>query len=100
MPNTYKKGSERRRSKRKKAEFIVTDGGSIQEESYYLNVPCLVMRKKTERLEGIDANAYLSEFDSVKIKYFIEHYQEFSCNYRTPGESPSSKIADYLAQYA
>ncbi|MEP1727168.1 MAG: UDP-N-acetylglucosamine 2-epimerase, partial [Marinobacter sp.] len=35
-----------------RARFLVTDGGSNQEESSYLGLPCLVMRKGTERKEG------------------------------------------------
>jgi UDP-N-acetylglucosamine 2-epimerase (non-hydrolysing) len=35
------------------AVFVVTDGGSIQEESLILGIPCIVMRKSTERTEGI-----------------------------------------------
>lgn len=84
----------------KRAEFVVTDGGSIQEESYYLNVPCLVMRKKTERLEGIGANVYLSEFCPDRIRYFLEHYREFSGSDSVLAESPSSKIVDHLQKYA
>jgi UDP-N-acetylglucosamine 2-epimerase len=83
-----------------KAEFIITDGGSIQEESFYLNVPCLVMRKKTERLEGIGANVYLSEFDSGRIDFFIERYREFSNKDQVFNKNPSSRIVDYLQKYA
>ena len=84
----------------RKAEFVITDGGSIQEESYYLNIPCLVMRKKTERLEGIGANVYLSEFNPEKISFFLEHYREFSGSARVLTESPSAKIVDHLEKYA
>ena len=33
----------------KKAEFIITDSGGIQEETSFLSVPCLTMRDNTER---------------------------------------------------
>jgi UDP-N-acetylglucosamine 2-epimerase len=60
------------------ADFVVTDGGSIQEESYYLGKPCLLMRKRTERDEGIGANVMISEFDSEKIDRFITQWKEFA----------------------
>ncbi|HHX81694.1 MAG TPA: hypothetical protein GX696_01765 [Pseudomonadaceae bacterium] len=37
----------------KGAEYVITDGGSNQEECFYLGKPCLLMRKATERDEGV-----------------------------------------------
>lgn len=54
------------------AELVVTDGGSIQEESFFLGVPCLVMRTKTERVEGLGENVYLSGFDAEKTARFFD----------------------------
>jgi UDP-N-acetylglucosamine 2-epimerase (non-hydrolysing) len=53
------------------ADFVVTDGGSIQEETYFLGVPCLIMRSKTERVEGLGENAYLAEFDQGQVEHFF-----------------------------
>ncbi|MCC0681591.1 UDP-N-acetylglucosamine 2-epimerase (non-hydrolyzing) [Clostridioides sp. ES-S-0005-03] len=39
----------------KKAYMIMTDSGGIQEEAPSLGKPVLVLRKKTERIEGIEA---------------------------------------------
>ena len=33
--------------------YIVTDGGSIQEESLVFKKPCVILRKRTERQEGL-----------------------------------------------
>jgi UDP-N-acetylglucosamine 2-epimerase (non-hydrolysing) len=52
------------------ADFVVTDGGSIQEESSYLGLPCLLMRRATERQEGLGDNVVLSNFDSETIGAF------------------------------
>lgn len=35
------------------SRFILTDGGSIQEESLALKKPCIILRMKTERIEGL-----------------------------------------------
>lgn len=38
-----------------RAYFIITDSGGVQEEAPSLGKPVLVMRDKTERIEGVDA---------------------------------------------
>lgn len=45
------------------AKFILTDGGSIQEEASYLNKPCLILRNRTERIDGLGKNAILGTWD-------------------------------------
>ena len=51
-----------------KAHLILTDSGGIQEEAPSLGKPVLVMRKKTERTEGIEAGtAKLIGTDTEKI---------------------------------
>ena len=54
------------------AQFLISDGGSNQEESSYLDIPCLLMRQKTERDEGMGTNVVLSEYDPACIQSFLE----------------------------
>lgn len=51
---------------------LVTDGGSNQEESAYMGLPCLLMRKETERTEGLDANVQLSGLDARQVDTFVQ----------------------------
>jgi len=81
------------------ADFIVTDGGSIQEECYYLNKPCLVMRSKTERIEGLGENVQLIEFDPNKIDFFLENYSSFKRKEFEEEISPSDIIVDNLSPW-
>ena len=37
---------------------MITDSGGIQEETTYLGVPCLTIRKNTERPITVDLGAY------------------------------------------
>ncbi|WP_353618385.1 UDP-N-acetylglucosamine 2-epimerase [Paracidovorax avenae] len=55
------------------AEYVVTDGGSNQEECYYLGKPCLILRNVTERTEGLGENAVLSKLDEATIDRFLEN---------------------------
>lgn len=82
-----------------KANFLITDGGSNQEESSYLGLPCLVMRRATERVEGIGSNVVLADYSDEVIGRFFNHLED----YRKPGsmglESPSEIIVQHLEPF-
>jgi UDP-N-acetylglucosamine 2-epimerase (non-hydrolysing) len=81
------------------SEFVITDGGSIQEECFFLNKPCLIMRSKTERDEGIGENALLSNFDAQRINAFITHYQDYQRHVDPTTLHPSASIVENLHNY-
>ncbi len=81
-------------------DFVVTDGGSIQEESSYLGVPCLLLRRATERQEGLGESAVLSLLDPDVIRAFARDPQ---AHRRPPALSqhhPSDVIVDSVARFA
>jgi len=80
------------------AEYIIADGGSIQEETYYLNKPFLILRERTERIYGLKSTAYLSLLESDKIDYFIDNYKKFAIKEKISKTSPSKSIVDILLQ--
>jgi len=45
------------------ADCVMTDGGSIQEECSYFNIPCIILRSSTERDDGLGRNAILASYD-------------------------------------
>jgi UDP-N-acetylglucosamine 2-epimerase (non-hydrolysing) len=52
----------------KRAYFIISDSGGVQEEAPALSVPVLVIRRETERPEAVAAGAVKlvgTEFDSI-----------------------------------
>lgn len=53
------------------AERVVTDSGGLQEECGFLEIPCLVHRKATERFDGIGDTARLSMWEIGAIEEFI-----------------------------
>ena len=80
------------------ADFIITDGGSIQEEAFYLDVPCLVMRTETERTEGIGNNVRLGQFDRPTIQAFSRDFQTLKRGIRVCNERPSEVILKVLVE--
>ncbi len=70
----------------RRADFVFTGSGSIQAESPYPGVPCLLLRKATEREEGPGANAGLSNHDRRVIRDFTLH---FDAHRQEPTETPN-----------
>lgn len=80
-----------------RCEFVVTDGGSIQEESYYLGKPCLLLRKKTERMEGIRHNVVLGECSLESADQFLQNYPNLAhTRNKFEANRPSEEIISYL----
>lgn len=54
-------------------KYLITDGGSIQEESLIFNKPCVLLRRKTERQEGLFTGInFLTKLDVVYSKKIID----------------------------
>jgi UDP-N-acetylglucosamine 2-epimerase (non-hydrolysing) len=82
----------------RKSEFVITDGGSNQEELYYMGKPCLVLRKKTERNEGINKNVFMYNEDIGAMKEFSINYNRYKTNGVDDSVSPSYIIAKVLQE--
>ena len=67
----------------------------MQEEAYYLGRPCLLMRKATERTEGIGENVFISYMDSKRVEEFLKTYRSFERG-MIKGASPAQEIVDFL----
>ena len=78
-----------------KCEYILTDGGSNQEECYYYGIPCLIMRNNTERIEGLGKNILLST-NIDKIVEFTINFQKYRINSLEIKISPSKYIVDQI----
>lgn len=78
------------------ATFAVSDGGSNQEECYYLGKPLLLLREATERQEGIGENCLLSRYDPAIIDKFLDNTNTYTRPH-VPGASPSQVIAEYCS---
>ena len=82
------------------ALFAITDGGSNQEELYYMKKPCLVLRTATERKEGLGINARLFNGDPSDITNFVDEYEKgvFDLKGDIADFSPSKLIIDSLME--
>lgn len=81
------------------AAFVVTDGGSNQEELSYLGVPTLLMRRATERTEGIGESATLCNYDEKILDTFLQNIASLKrAPKRQNSTSPSRIIVSHLEQ--
>jgi UDP-N-acetylglucosamine 2-epimerase (non-hydrolysing) len=76
----------------RQSAFVVTDSGGSQEECFYLDLPCLVHRVKTERREGLGENAVLSGMDADVLRDFLGDPGRFRRTSALPPSSPSDVI--------
>ena len=79
------------------APFVITDGGSVQEECALLGVPTLLWRGRTDRPDGLGANAVLSRYDPAVIQYFLSNPARFRRPPRIPAASPSERVLEALS---
>lgn len=82
------------------ADFIVSDGGSNQEECYYLGKPVILLRKATERNEGIGRNCVLSNYDSTVVNDFVDNIDKFTFKPLQLMRSPAEIIVEHCARFA
>jgi UDP-N-acetylglucosamine 2-epimerase (non-hydrolysing) len=80
----------------RRSSFLVTDSGGSQEETYYLDIPCLVHRKRTERREGLGENVVLSQYDTDVLREFLREPSAHRRGSELPESSPSDVIVSDL----
>ena len=80
------------------ASFVLTDGGTNQEECYYLGKPCLILRNTTERFEGLGESCVLSRFDQKIINDFLISPEKYLRPYAFPIKRPTDVIFECLFQ--
>lgn len=81
----------------RRAAFVVSDSGGAQEECYVLDLPCLVHRRRTERVDGLGETAVLSGLDAARLDTFLRDYARHTRRSALPTESPSDVIVADLA---
>jgi len=80
----------------RRCDFVVTDSGGTQVESYVLDKPCLVHRKKVEQPYGVGENVVVSQFDLARLGQFLDEPGLHRRLTPPPSASPSGIILDDL----
>ncbi len=80
------------------APYVITDGGSIQEETAHLGVPCLLWRGKTERQNGLGENVVISNYDEKISEAFLNDLENYRTGIRREHLNPSSQVVDVLSE--
>lgn len=79
------------------SDFVITDGGSNQEELYYLGKPTLLMRKHTERIEGRGSTVVIGEYNLNSLLTFLANLDSLRGERQSmTNNSPSSLIVSDL----
>lgn len=78
--------------------YVITDGGGLEDEACFLKKPCILLRSRTERPE---AGSHLTGLDERMAERFIKLAEEGTLPGPNPypyyfGESPSDIIARLL----
>tara|TARA_B100000900_G_scaffold400909_1_gene405016 strand:- start:1382 stop:2452 length:1071 start_codon:yes stop_codon:yes gene_type:complete len=82
----------------KKSAFVITDGGSIQEECYLLGKSTIIWRKTTERKYALNKNMFVSDFSSKKSYDFLINNLETKIKIKDKIIEPSKEIVEYLKE--
>ena len=79
------------------APFVITDGGSIQEECALLGTPTLLWRAHTERPDGVGANVVISAYDAEVVAGFLADPEAHRAGSADTGATvPSRLVLDHL----
>jgi len=80
------------------APFVITDGGSIQEECALVGVPTLLWRARTERPDGLGRNVVLSKYEQRALEEFLADPERLRHVPSDLGLRPSERILDVLLE--
>ena len=80
------------------APFVITDGGSIQEECARLGVPTLLWRDRTERPDGVGDNVLVSRYDSAEVDAFLADPYQWRRPRKLSDERPAAQVVDVLVE--
>lgn len=79
---------------------LLTDGGSNQEEAAMMGLPTLLLRRATERVDGLGEGVELSNLNPQAIRDFLSKHANKAWTLRqVDAVSPSALVVDVLASH-
>jgi len=78
------------------APFVITDGGSIQEECAAIGVPTLLWRERTERPDGLGSNVIVSHYREEEVASFLRDPSRFRTEPGVTKARPSEVVVNVL----
>lgn len=84
----------------RRANLVITDSGGIQEETTYLNIPCLTVRPNTERPVTITqgTNTLVQAMKEDIVKQAVDKLQNFSLNHHSIPELWDGHTGERIVQ--
>jgi UDP-N-acetylglucosamine 2-epimerase (non-hydrolysing) len=82
------------------ATFMITDGGSNQEELYYLGKPTYLVRGVSERQEGLGKNAVIGGYEIEQFSSFLTNINNYQAKPYNTSVSPTKIIMDRLEEFS
>jgi UDP-N-acetylglucosamine 2-epimerase (non-hydrolysing) len=83
------------------SRFLMTDGGSNQEEAAMMGLPTLLLRRATERGDGLGHTVELSKLEPERIAGFVARHAGKTWHLQAPPNgSPSRQVVDVLQAIA
>lgn len=79
-----------------RSAFVISDGGSNQEECFYLGKPVALLRDRTERREGVGQNCIVTGYSNDKIQDFVGDLEQYRGTWEPWSYSPASLLVDEL----
>lgn len=79
-------------------EFLFTDSGGGQQETYFLNKPCLVHRLATETKDGEGECMVLSKFNFETVDSFFLNLSKYKRKNDLPDKRPSDIVVEDMLQ--
>lgn len=80
----------------RRASFVVTDSGGLQQECGVLGMPCAIQREATESMQGVGENLVLTGLDMDVLRDFLRDWRGYRRGSQLDRYHPTEVILRHL----